>query len=674
MYRARQVKGYIVSPHSIDFSQLEQHSKPYGIDGKDAQEIQAHIEALSHKNRISSKELKITPTKNAVVFPLVVNTLMWGLAAGTLILIGQVVTRDRVQSRYGQGFSSVEGQLIQQMRQDSDLRLSEKEQEIEAIRKQLATIKIEERNTVNQFEELYKQRERELQTRLEQDMADERQRLSSTGISTGNIEALVSAYEQKRFVYYRAELDRYQVQLEAEREAARVNYQQLQDKYQQDLRSLNEERLFIKETLIQQENQLRLGMAIGTTIEATASLEENAALAEAKNKLEVLQEQQQQAKQRDNRIIGMYHVIRTSLEQERYREALVQAESLIRYLGETPSDRLAAQRHSLDTYLAGALARIARTELTRSEELSPKITDMETQIAILTADNARLTQVSQELSRALAEQDLTKKAEISDRDARITFLLSDNARLTQTNQALTQTLAEQDHTRTTERGDLEARIALLSGEHTRLTQANQELSQALAAQDRIRTTERADEEARIALLSGENARLTQANQELSQALSAQNPKVAAEYQSKLTALEEDNRRLNQRIEEQVKALARITDEVNKTADPANAYIALTNAYTRYTATPREFSDMEYFFDTPEMDHTFPGFLDHLRDLNRQISQDAYQEGISNAMSIIETALRIPQQDTRTKYLEGIGERYGSDPYISNLITMLLSRL
>ncbi|MDR2632235.1 MAG: hypothetical protein LBC51_01240 [Treponema sp.] len=680
-----------LSPRIIDFTQLEQHSSPYGIDGKDVQEIQAHIDTLSRKNRItlSSKELKITPTKNAVVFPLVVNTLMWGIAAGALLLVGQGLTRDKARSGYEQGFSSVEGELIQQIRQDSQVRLSEKEQEIEAIRKQLADIKTEERNAANKFQELYTQREQELQTSLDKDMADERQRLISTGVSTENMKALLAAYEQERFAYYRAELDRYQAQLEVEREAARANYQQLQNKYQQDLRSLNEERQIIKETLIQQETQLRLVRETSTPLEVTSIPEWNAALEEAKNKLVVLQEQQQQALQRDNRIIGMYHIIRTNLEQEHYRDALVQAESLVQYLGESPPDRFSSQRHSLDIYLAGALAWIARTELTRSEELSPKISDLETQIAILSSDNERLTKVSQELSQALVDQDLTWKTEMSasdariallstdkaDMEARIAFLSRDNERLTQANQELTQALAALDRSRTTDKADMEARIALLSRDNERLTQANQELTQTLAALDRSRTTDKADMEARIAFLSGEHARLTQANQELSQALLAeQNQRLPAEYQSKLTALEEDNRRLNQRIAEQVTALAQVTDEVNKTADPANAYIALTNAYTRYTATPGRISDMEYFFDTPEVDQTFPGFLDHLKDLNRQVSQDAYQEGIANAMGIIETALRIPQQDTRTKYLEGIRERYRSDPHISNLITLLLSRL
>ncbi|MDR0722395.1 MAG: hypothetical protein LBF75_06320 [Treponema sp.] len=708
LYRASQVKGDGVSPGIIDFSLPEQLIQTDGLDSKDAQEIQAHIEALSRKNRItlSSKELKITPSKNGVLFLLVVNSLMWGIAAGVLMLISQVVTGDRVQSTYDQGFSSVEGQLIQQMRQDSELRLSEKEQEIAVIRKQLASLKTEELTAVNKFEELLKQREKELQTRLEQDLADERKRLITTGISAETTEALLTAYGQTRFAYYRAELDTYQAQLEAERDAARANYQQLQDKYQEDLRNLNEERRLIKETLVQNENQLRLDIEDSTATKAETSLERNRALEEARTKLVVLQEQQQQALLRDNHIIGMYATIRTSLEQEHYQNALVQAESLIRYLEETPQESLPSLRWSLDRYLAGVLARIARTELTRAGEPSPQIIDLEAQIALLSADNARLTQVSQELSRALADQGLTGEAKITDRDARIARLTqanqelsqalaeqdrtrmtergdleariarlsADNARLTQANQELSQALAEQDRTRRTEQGDLETRIARLSADNTRLTQVNQELSQALAEQDHTKMTERGDLEARIARLSADNARLTQANQELSQALADQNQRIGGEYQSQLTALEEHNRRLQQRIEEQVVALTQVTEEGNKTADTANTYIALTNAYTRYTATPGGLSDMEYFFKTPEVDQTFPGFFDRLMDLNRHISQDAYQEGIVNAASIIETALRIPQQDTRIKYLEGIRERYGSDPHISNLITMLLSRL
>ena len=273
-----------------------------------------------------------------------------------------------------------------------------------------------------------------------------------------------------------------------------------------------------------------------------------------------------------------------------------------------------------------------------------------------------------------AEQDRTRMTEKGDLETRIAGLLADTTRLAQTNQELTLALAEQDRTRMTEKGDLETRIAGLLADTTRLTQTNQELTLALAEQDRTRMTEKGDLEARIAGLRADTTRLTQANQELTHALAEQNQRMVAEYQSQLTALQEDNRRLNQRIEEQVTALTQATEEGNKTADTANTYIALTNAYTRYTATPGGLPDTESFFETPEVDRTFPGFLDRLMDINRQMSQDAYQEGIANAASIIETALRIPQQDTRIKYLEGIRERYGSDPPISTLITMLLSRL
>jgi DNA repair exonuclease SbcCD ATPase subunit len=300
--------------------------------------------------------------------------------------------------------------------------------------------------------------------------------------------------------------------------------------------------------------------------------------------------------------------------------------------------------------------------------------DLDTRITRISADNTRLAQANQELTQALAEQERTRMAERGDLDARLARISADNARLIQANQELTQALAEQERTTMAEKGDLDARLGRLSADNTRLTQANQELTQALAEQERTTMAERGDLDARIARLSADNARLTQANQELSQALAAQNQKITLDYQSQLTALREDNRRLRQRVEEQVSTLSKITEEGNKTADAANTYIALTNAYARYTATPGEGGDMESFFDTPEVDHAFPGFFDRLTDMNKQIAQDAYHEGIANAATIIETALRIPQQDTRIKYLEGVQERYRGDPHMSTLITMLLSRL
>jgi hypothetical protein len=672
LYRASLVKEH--APVPTGFSNLEYPIQDSGIDDKDVQEIQVHIEDLGRKNRITlgSKDFHIKPAKNALVFPLVVNGLMLGIAAGVLILVGQVVTGDRVQSNYEQAFSSVEGQLIQQMRHESDAHLAQKEQEIEDIRKQLVSIKTEERNTANKFEELYRQREREVKGSLEQELASERKRFIAAGVPGENIESLLATYEQERFAYYHAELGKYQAQLEAEQEATRVNYQQLQDKYQQDLRNLNNERRLIQETVRQNENQRRLGIEQGTASQASPE-PERTGLAEAQTRLAVLEEQQQQALLNEKRIIGMYGEIRTSLEQELYRDALGQAESLIRYLEANPQESLSPQQRSLDKYLAEALARIARTELTRSQESILQTTELEIQIARLSADNVRLTQVTQELTQTLTDQDHTRMTERTGLETQVMLLEQDNARLTQSNQELSQTLTDQDRTRMTERTGLETRVVFLEQDNARLTQSNQELSQALTNQDRTRMTERTGLEARVVLLEQDNARLTQSNQELSQALADQNSRAGVESSNRLAALEEENRRLNQRIEEQMQALALVTTETRKTADSANVYRAITNAYTRYAATPGDFSEIEDLFSTPEVSDAFPGFLDHLADLNGHIAQDAYQEGIANAASIIETALRIREQDTRTKYLERIRERYRSDTPIIDLIDMLLRR-
>ncbi|MDR2398725.1 MAG: hypothetical protein LBD74_08215, partial [Spirochaetaceae bacterium] len=242
LYRASQVKvqGVLHSDGTVP----SPGQGAEGIDGKDVQEIQDQLEALNRKNRINltAKELKISPTKNGVIFPLVVNGLLLGIAAGALIVISQMVTADKMQSLHDQSFSSVEGQLIQQMRQDSELQLSEKEREISAIRSQLASLKVQELTAARQYETRYTQRQQELQNRLKQDVNAERKRLSAKGISPEDTDALLAVYEQQQAAYYRAELEAYQVQLAEERDAAQANYQQLQNKFQQDLQTLNEER------------------------------------------------------------------------------------------------------------------------------------------------------------------------------------------------------------------------------------------------------------------------------------------------------------------------------------------------------------------------------------------------------------------------------------------------
>ncbi|MDR1301483.1 MAG: hypothetical protein LBK43_03320 [Treponema sp.] len=660
LYRASKVKEHALVPYSVGFSNLEQPIQDSGINDKDIQEIQAHIKDLWHQNRITldSKDFQVSPTKNALAFPLLVNSLMVGIAVGLLLLIGHVIIGDRAQSNYDQAFSSVEGQIIQQMRQDLDSRLGQKEQEIEAIRKQLAFIKTEERNTVNKFEDLYRQREREVQDSLEQDIASERKRLMATEVPGENIESLLAAYEQDRFAYYHAELGKYQAQLEAEQEAAQVNYQQLQDKYQQDLRNLNNERRFIQETLRQNENQRRLSIEQSTVLQASPEPERNGGLGEAQARLAVLEEQQQQVWFQEKRITGMYDEIRTSLEQEHYRDALGQAESLIRYLEANPQESLSPQQRSLDRYLAEVLAQIARTKLTRAQEPGTQTTEREGLIVRLSEDNARLTQVNQELSQALSDQDRTRVTERTGLETRIGFLEQDNARLTQSNRALSQTLA----TRSTEEAgtrELETRISFLEQDNARLTQSNQELSQALTARSTGEAATR-ELEARVVVLEQNNARLTQSNQELSQALAARSTEEAAtrELETRVVVLEQNNVRLTQSNQE----LSQVLEDQS----------AKAGEYSRQVAALEE-ENQRLNQHIAEQINALTLAERAADDRKEQISQDAYREGIAHAASIIETALRIHQQDTRTKYLENIRERYRSNTPIIDLIDMLLRR-
>ncbi|MDR1030990.1 MAG: hypothetical protein LBL76_08990 [Treponema sp.] len=691
LYRASKVKEHALVPYSVGFSNPKQPIQGSGIDDKDIQEIQAHIKDLWYKNRIilDSKDFQVSSTKNALAFPLLVNSLMVGIAIGVLLLVGQVVTGDRAQSNYDQAFSSVEGQLIQQMRQDLDFRLGQKEQEIEAIRKQLAFIKIEERNTAHKFEDLYRQREREVQDSLEQDLASERNRLITTEVPEENIESLLAAYKQDRLVYYHVELGKYQAQLEAEQEAAQGNYQQLKDKYQQDLKNLNNERRIIQETVRQNENQRRLGREQSTASQASPDPERSAGLGEAQARLAVLEEQQQEILLREKRLIGMYREIRTTLEQRRYSDALGQAESLIQYLETNPQESLSPQERSLDRYFAEVLARIARTELTRSQDQGTETTEQEVQIA-------RLTQVNQELSQALSDQDRTRITERTGLETRIVFLEQDNARLTQSNRELSQALAARS-TGEAATKELETQVVVLKQNNARLTQSNQELSQALAARSSGDAGTR-ELETRVVVLEQNNARLTQSNQELSQALADRSTEEAPtrELETQVAVLKQDNARLTQSNQELSQALAVRSSGEAAIRELETQVAVLKQDNARLTQSNQELSQALADQSSKaglENSKQVAAFEEANQRLNQRIEeqmnalaladraaddlkeqvQDAYREGVTHASGIIETALRIPQQDTRTKYLENIRERYRLDAPIIDLIDMLLRR-
>ncbi|MDR3333598.1 MAG: hypothetical protein LBT13_01745 [Treponema sp.] len=379
------------------------------INSEDAREIAAQIEELARKNRIvlKSDDLRVIPLKGDVAFPLVVNLIILGLSAAVLVFISNMFNQQKaILSHNDTAFSSVEGQLLQQVRQDSEVRIAEKDRDIASIRRELISLEQSQNDALLSIEEAFRKREQELQSNRERDIAAERRRLIETGVSDEDLYELLAAFEEERFTHYRDELDKYQDQIGLERQAAQKQYQELQNQYQQNLRTLNDERQLIQNEFRKKEDEFRITLEKSVSTEGTGR-----ELEAAREELGRLNDQRQRDLLADNRISGMFMRVRISLQERRYEEALVQAESLERYLGQ---DAVSSEQRDMDVYLAKALAQIARMELDKVNaptDQSRQLRELQAREQELreTIDHLRADQ-AQKLANAIADLERAKAA------------------------------------------------------------------------------------------------------------------------------------------------------------------------------------------------------------------------------------------------------------------------
>ena len=583
-------------PKQLSRHEAEVSVDEKGITAEDVQAIQTQIEEIVHKNRLALdlESDNVILRKNELVFPIIINMVVFVISALVILGIAYLVNKEEAaQITRGSAFSSVEGELLQQLRQQAEANISEKDREIEEIRRQLTTLNQDHTTAITKFENQYQEREAEYRDLLEQDIAAEQQRLRTLGGSIEEIHELVVRYEEERSGHYQEELAAYRRQIAMEQEAEDEKYRQLQDQYQSNIKNLNEERQHIQEELRQQEGEMRAShepRSLHAQQEGTSDLER------ARIELASLASQRQKIQLEENQITGMFNQVRNALQQEHYNDAVRLSESLIRYLEAITED--AHRRRNLDIYLASSLARIARTELDSALGQSSETDALRARVTSLEKENLRLSQLNQDLSQTSEqahqrEGDLAvltahisqNEAEIADLNARIGQLEAESARLTQANQELSITAASQASQNQADTAAFTNRITQLEAESARLTQANQELSITAASQASQNQADTAAFTNRITQLEAESARLTQANQELSitaASQASQNQADTAAFTNRITQLERENARLSRLNQDLSQSMANSTNRIAQ-LERENARLTQANQELSKTA-------------------------------------------------------------------------------------------
>jgi hypothetical protein len=130
-----------------------------GIDPEELREIERQIDDITQKNRIDTGSIPMNPRRGELGFPLMVNLLMFIIAAGALL--GVFIYFDREQNdifRNGITYNSIEGQLLTALRNDASVNISSKEKELLDYRNQLLNLEAEYRMAIGSLDGTEKER------------------------------------------------------------------------------------------------------------------------------------------------------------------------------------------------------------------------------------------------------------------------------------------------------------------------------------------------------------------------------------------------------------------------------------------------------------------------------------------------------------------------------------
>ncbi len=268
------------------------------IPEEDRRELLLEIDKVVAKSRIriTPELFVIKAKKRGLMLPIAVNLAALSvLAAGLFGLY--TIFRQEEQGLMDKRFvtASMEGMLIDEIRRESEAKVAEKEQEIDAIERRLQEI-ADQRNALQaSMESRIAIREEELRRELEEELETLRQKLIAEGASEAVIAEELRKLEEERTAFYEQVLASFRSEAEAQRLEAEVNLRRMEREAADNLRQMNEER-----------EALRIEME-----EMLAGSQEG--LEAAQNEIALLTEQRNREEGISSQVLGLYLSLRESI-------------------------------------------------------------------------------------------------------------------------------------------------------------------------------------------------------------------------------------------------------------------------------------------------------------------------------------------------------------------------
>jgi hypothetical protein len=281
----------------MDSKQLEMEISP-----EEREQVLREIETAIDESRTpeTADLYMVRAEKRGWLFPLLIN-----LAAALLIAAGvflltrhSELRRDSITLRRS-SYLSMEGNLIQTLKQESEKKLQAKEEEVASIQEKLQAVDQERQALKLSLEADLAAKEQELRRQMEAELKTEKQRLLSLGTSNAGIADQLRALERRQELSIDREIEQYRRQLEAQFREKEEELFQSQAFARQALDQANRDRELLLAELRQQESErselekrlaeLSARMRDTVSSDATAALE-----AELAAKTEEVEERQSQ--------------------------------------------------------------------------------------------------------------------------------------------------------------------------------------------------------------------------------------------------------------------------------------------------------------------------------------------------------------------------------------------
>ncbi len=649
-------------------------SRLRGISEHDRADIEREIDEVQkrHQLGVSPDLLLIREGRRGILFPILVNVLAVAMiAAGVLVLPRLLTDQADDEELPADALASAEGEVLRELREEADRQLRERDAQIAEVQERLASLELEREDVDLEIERRVTEREAELQSRLEQELADERGRLEDQQISEVEIDSQLAEYEAARQAEIEQELSAYVAELEAERDRLVAELATIESEFESELAQLRSERDRIA--------------AEAEAVEADDPGDE-----EATALLADLRERRERDSRIEQQITGFYEAFRETWRAGHLDRAREELSELERFLND-PSIRTHSaveRRRETDLFIIESLGALLSAEIEAAETAAVTLPDEEAALTLaaereIAADTEAAQELLSQAEAALEIDDLRQAAQ------HFVDLIRSYPRAEQREVAL-DGLAEVLQRREAEGDTLSQELALLEDDFEALERERDELAatvEQLETDLAERQQDREELEGELAIAREERARAEAEartrSDELEQALAradAAEQEVAAaerrveEAEERVAELQREADAIAEAFEGAEDELARVAElqrQASRLEDLVRSYESVRSAAGTGDMSLRERRTLEGFLTADPVERVLPGIAEWIERLDDTAYRAGRDEGIAEAIDMLSAVGSIPEADERVRYLERTVEAGAATAEVDDIARKLI---